>query len=486
MAFFGRGQDQAILEATRRIEQLSSGMLGRIDREESIRHSAGNVHPWLMSDTTQNSLVHSWLDFSVGFALTEMHQLAVMSAGGELTRESAELILSILQHHERWSIADVQRNKLPVSLSLPNYQYPAKDLLEALRTLVVQLIEQLRYVWSKVNTSSLPREMRPWLDAIGSRVNLALSKVEEVKIAPANSLDYRTLTQMADTYLLLGQQVIKPSLFDNNFRLRTGANTAASAREPSATDRVLTTCRKFLSGIDPLVVTAQEARGAITAEHARALDRYWIDVYSPESRSDLNELVKLIAKINQLVASGVIKRQQSGSSYVRTRGCPWAPVYIATQTVDLGERIGKGAIFAIYPIKGSICNIHRLGTLQSATPKINDSDLLWKATDPTYRQLLRQNSTQYQTAIRQLAALWQRDDNSRATDALIASLQQAVRDGKIKRCPTGQVIDTSPWATVYVVTCRRVVVGEGIMQGTRFALNFGTNGQVFTREIKRL
>lgn len=490
MAFFGRGQDASVQSAASKVDHLRSRIIVLLDDEEANRRNLGD-HPWLAPESAQNSLVHSWLSFGVAYALTQMHELAVMSAGGTLTRESAMLILSVIDFYESWAHADPQRLVLPAKLNLPHYQNPANDLLETLRTLVVQLFDQVQYAWTMVNVANVPREMRPWLDVMTSRINAYSKNVESTKLLPATALDYASLSKAAQDYLLLGQQVIKPSLFDRSYTLRARAAQTASSIAPvapSAANRTLATTRRFLGGTDPLLATAEDVRQGFSAEMAQALDRYWISIYDPDtqkSQKDLAALVEMLSNISRLLASGTITRQTSGGVHTRTRKCPWAPVYVANQTINLGERVGKGTIFAVYPVKGSLCNIQRIGLQQNAAPRIADDDSLWRVTDPAYRQTLKQQPSQYAAAIQQLKTLWQHDDNPAATAALIAALHQAAKDGKIARCTSGQIINICPWSAVYVVTCKRVVIGDGIMQGTRFALCFSADGNRFTREIRR-
>lgn len=479
MAFWSN--DKAAIDSARQqIAALQVGIVDLIDAEQANRQRIASIHPWQAPDQTQETLIRSWLAFGLSWTAKEMFEAA--EATGALTGAAANLTMSVAQ-----LAGNAQTANLPMSLYFGGPISETTDVKEALRKLASELWEQAAYAWSQANNASLPREMRPWRDAVGATFEPLQVKIERLRLEPASSIDCASTIKLANECLLRGQQAIKPSLFNPSYKLR-GTASAPSAPAPSQTTTILTTMRSFLAGADPWLVTAPEMRAPSDLERVRQLDKYWLGVYNPDNRRSAQEfkaLLGLISQLEKLVSSGQVVRQVQNGTQICMRSCPWVAVYEATSTINLGERIGKGTIFAVYPhnVAGRIEHVHRLGAPVSS---VNDNEEYWKATDANQRQALRSNPSQYTAAVRQLAAFWRQDDNPRTTQALLGDLAKAISSGRVSRCPSGAIVQQLPWPSVYVVGAKRVVVGEGIMPQTRFALVFCIENGKFCRKILRI
>lgn len=479
MAFWSN--DKAAVDAARqRIVALQVEIVDFIDTEQANRQRISGIHPWQVPSQTQETLIRSWLAFGLSWTTKKMFEAA--EATGLLTGAAANLTMSVAQ-----LIGSAQTANLPISLCFGSPISETADVKEALRELASELWEQAAYAWSQANSTNLPREMLSWRDALAATFEPLQAKIERLRLEPASSIDCANMVELTNECLLRGQQAIKPSLFNPSYKLRDTAS-ASRTPAPSRATRILATTRKFLGGADPWLVTAPELRTAEDLDRINQLDNYWLEVYNPNngrSVQELKALVGLVSQLEKFVSSGQVVRQIQDQTPIYMRNCPWAAVYEAASTINLGERIGQGTIFAIYPHKvaGQVQHIYRVST---SVNRVNDNEEYWKATDPNQRQALRSNPSQYAAAVKQLAAFWRQDDNPRVTQDLLNDLTKAISSGRVSRCPSGTIVKQLPWPSVYVVGSKRVVVGEGIMPQTRFALVFCIKNGKFYREILRV
>lgn len=235
---------------------------------------------------------------------------------------------------------------------------------------------------------------------------------------------------------------------------------------------MLTALRLWL-GFDPWLLTAEERRANPSREVLRQLDEYWRQDPDPAATRRVHD--RLMAEI----ADGRLVRRGAET----LRECPWSPVYLAKATIHVGERLGKGTVFAFRPgLVGRVFThqFTRLGTEPAPVDQPVEHDL-WFFSDPEVSQR-RAGDHDARAA---LARLWAVDDDPARTRALLAQVSEAERAGTIRRRPR-KAWGCCPWPSTFVALRRLGVGGENIRAGEVFAVTVEAAADGFVRKIIRI
>lgn len=497
---FWRRQDQASARNLVAYQLAAAPIIvATYDHAETLRVRLGGRHPWQAEELTRIRFLANWI---VQTCLVSAGKVLVVAKRGHepdewLPGPVAAWLEQVYRLGNSWvplleqafaSDEFTLTQTLPVPLGLRQLSPsqlsprnpPSPDLsnaeIQALAELVDAVANQVDLLWDEIDCGyQTPRELRPWAEKIRQRRTGLHAEIQQRQALwlgqPEGALraeHHDRLWALVADLFRQGQGIIMPSLFDRSFTLRADRVVTGGAAE-TPQRRMLTSLRTWL-GFDPLVLTAEERRANPTLEDLQRLDALWRD--DPQPLATL----RVVESLTQAVADGAVERLAGEA----LRECPWAPVYVVRRTIVLGERLGKGVVFAFNPkvINGAFTHYFQRIRVEEPVRDIN----LWFFSSPEAHRRWG-NDPQ---AIGSLNALWAADDNPAVTRRLLFDVLEAERTGAIRRRPARMMWGTCPWPATFAALRRCGIGGENIRAGEVFALTVDRAGGRFSRRIIRI